>query len=86
MKRCPVCGNHGVKTIDSREKKGGTIVRRRRECLACHHRFTTYEGETENVIGVDPKVVAKLREFHETIGCVLDVLDALPETKKRGAA
>lgn len=45
--RCSKCGCQEDKVIDSRTSKEGTIIRRRRECLACGHRFTTYE-EIEN--------------------------------------
>ena len=41
--RCVRCGNHEDKVIDSRSSKDGSSVRRRRECLGCGHRFTTYE-------------------------------------------
>lgn len=41
--RCPKCGAPEDKVIDSREAKDGSSVRRRRECLTCNHRFTTYE-------------------------------------------
>lgn len=41
--RCPKCGTLEDKVIDSREAKDGSSVRRRRECLSCSHRFTTYE-------------------------------------------
>lgn len=40
---CPFCGHREDKVIDSRESKEGDSVRRRRECLACERRFTTYE-------------------------------------------
>ena len=40
---CPFCGHREDKVIDSRESKEGEIVRRRRECLGCTRRFTTYE-------------------------------------------
>jgi transcriptional repressor NrdR len=40
---CPFCASNHDKVIDSRESDGGKIIRRRRECLACHRRFTTYE-------------------------------------------
>lgn len=40
---CPFCGRQRDKVVDSRESKEGDVVRRRRECLACHRRFTTYE-------------------------------------------
>ncbi len=40
---CPFCGHLEDKVIDSREAREGTNIRRRRECLACQKRFTTYE-------------------------------------------
>jgi transcriptional repressor NrdR len=41
--RCTKCGWQEDKVIDSRTSKEGSTIRRRRECLACGHRFTTYE-------------------------------------------
>jgi transcriptional repressor NrdR len=41
--RCPYCAHQESKVIDSRESKKGLSIRRRRECLACARRFTTYE-------------------------------------------
>ena len=41
--RCPKCGCQEDKVIDSRASREGATIRRRRECLVCHHRFTTYE-------------------------------------------
>jgi transcriptional repressor NrdR len=41
--RCPKCGQLDDKVIDSRTSREGSTIRRRRECLACSHRFTTYE-------------------------------------------
>lgn len=40
---CPFCSHNGDKVIDSRESKEGSVTRRRRECLSCGRRFTTYE-------------------------------------------
>ncbi len=40
---CPYCGNDNDKVIDSRASDGGLVIRRRRECLGCAKRFTTYE-------------------------------------------
>jgi transcriptional repressor NrdR len=40
---CPFCGHREDKVIDSRESKEGDNIRRRRECLRCERRFTTYE-------------------------------------------
>lgn len=41
--RCPYCGNKQDGVIDSRISRNGSNVRRRRECLKCKRRFTTYE-------------------------------------------
>jgi len=41
--RCPFCANIDDKVIDSREGRVGDTIRRRRECLKCSRRFTTYE-------------------------------------------
>ena len=41
--KCPFCGYTESKVIDSRPAEGFTTIRRRRECLACQKRFTTYE-------------------------------------------
>ncbi len=40
---CPYCGLDDDKVIDSRASEGGLVTRRRRECMACGRRFTTYE-------------------------------------------
>jgi transcriptional repressor NrdR len=41
--RCPYCAEDDDKVVDSRANDDGTAIRRRRECLACGHRFTTFE-------------------------------------------
>ena len=41
--KCPFCSTLDSKVIDSRPANDGTSIRRRRECLSCHKRFTTYE-------------------------------------------
>ena len=40
---CPFCGHLEDKVVDSRESREGDAIRRRRQCLACERRFTTYE-------------------------------------------
>ena len=52
--KCPFCGFTDSKVIDSRPAEDGTTIRRRRECLECQKRFTTYE-----VIERMPLVVIK---------------------------
>ena len=41
--KCPYCGDQESKVVDSRRSDDGLSIRRRRECLACQKRFTTYE-------------------------------------------
>jgi transcriptional repressor NrdR len=43
MKKCPYCTHTEDKVIDSRSSKDGDVIRRRRECLKCEGRFTSYE-------------------------------------------
>lgn len=45
--RCPFCQDPENKVIDSRESHEGSVIRRRRECLQCKRRFTTYERVEE---------------------------------------
>ena len=41
--KCPFCGETDIKVVDSRDSETGEAIRRRRECLGCGKRFTTYE-------------------------------------------
>lgn len=52
--RCPFCGHDEDRVIDSRSTEEGTAIRRRRECLKCSGRFTSYER-----IEIHPLVVIK---------------------------
>lgn len=53
--RCPKCANVENKVIDSRMNTNGEVIRRRRECLSCTERFTTYERLERNQIFVVKK-------------------------------
>ena len=53
--KCPFCTNLDNKVIDSRLSKDGNVVRRRRECIECHRRFTTHERVEE----IMPVVIKK---------------------------
>src|SRR5947209_15505494 len=44
---CPFCGFREDRVIDSRESREGDVIRRRRQCLSCERRFTTYERSDE---------------------------------------
>ena len=52
--RCPSCSHFDSKVVDSRPSEDGSTIRRRRECLKCGRRFTTYER-----LGENPLVVIK---------------------------
>ena len=53
--RCPFCNHVEDKVVDSRLSKEGDVIRRRRECISCDRRFTTYE----RVEGTFPMVIKK---------------------------
>lgn len=59
--RCPSCEHEEDRVVDSRSSRGGRATRRRRECLGCGHRFTTYER-----IEDEPILVQKRRGGTET--------------------
>ncbi len=46
---CPFCSANDDKVVDSRAAEGGSAIRRRRQCLKCNRRFTTYEHIEDNV-------------------------------------
>lgn len=52
--RCPFCGHPESKVVDSRPSEDGAAIRRRRECLDCGYRFTTYER-----LGDNPLIITK---------------------------
>jgi transcriptional repressor NrdR len=60
--RCPKCGCQDDKVIDSRASREGATIRRRRECVGCNYRFTTYE-EVERAGLVVVKRDARREDF-----------------------
>ena len=59
--KSPFCGDQESKVVDSRHSDDGTSIRRRRECLNCQRRFTTYE-----VVESLPVIVVKRDGSHQT--------------------
>lgn len=53
--RCPFCTTDDTRVLDSRDSNEGAVIRRRRECVSCERRFTTYERVEE----LNPLVVKK---------------------------
>ena len=58
--KCPYCGEENTKVIDSRPAEENNAIRRRRQCLKCKKRFTTYE-KVENI----PLIVIKKNDIRE---------------------
>ena len=58
--KCPFCGDQESKVVDSRHSEDGASIRRRRECLACQRRFTTYE-----IVESLPIIVVKRDGSHQ---------------------
>ncbi len=86
--RCPSCAGVDDKVVDSRSSEDGAAIRRRRECLACGRRFTTYERIEEIAVVVvkrngtrEPfdraKVLAGLRSAAKNLPIEVSVLEAL---------
>ena len=59
--KCPFCGDIESKVVDSRRSEEGDSIRRRRECLACQRRFTTYE-----IVESLPIIVVKRDGTHQS--------------------
>jgi transcriptional repressor NrdR len=79
--RCPFCGSIESKVVDSRDSESSETIRRRRECLTCERRFTTYE-RVEEV----PLVVVK-RSGREEVFTRSKLLNGLLRAcEKRGIA
>lgn len=53
--RCPICANNDDKVIETRTTNDNTVLRRRRQCLSCGHRFTTYERIEDKPVTVIKK-------------------------------
>ena len=82
--RCPRCNQSATRVIDSRDLEAGSTIRRRRECEACAHRFTTYErpeGARLTVIKRD----GSRQEFDRTklLGGLMRALEKRPVTIAR---
>jgi transcriptional repressor NrdR len=89
--KCPFCSNPDDKVIDSRTNKEGNAIRRRRECLKCSKRFTSYE-RVEDIIPMvvkkdgrrEPfertKVIAGLKKACEKRPIGMDTLESITDT------
>ncbi len=62
---CPICNFEDTKVLESRLSDGGKSVRRRRSCVSCNHRFTTYEKEeifAFSIVKKDGRIEPYIRE------------------------
>ena len=89
--KCPYCGYSESKVIDSRPTDEGERIRRRRECLNCAKRFTTYEGIETVPVGVVKKdkyrnAIGQTKQFNacekllvplETLERIVDEIETL---------
>lgn len=79
--KCPYCGSTDGRVVDSRESKGGEVIRRRRECFACERRFTSYE-KVEDV----PIMVIKKDGTREIFNTNKIIQGILRSTEKRAVS
>jgi transcriptional repressor NrdR len=77
--KCPYCAHLGDKVVDSRESREGEVIRRRRECLGCGKRFTSYERIDEIPYMVIKKDGTRERfERQKLIGGLLKACEKRP--------
>lgn len=77
--RCPACGYEESKVVDSRPMSEGNSIRRRRECLSCQKRFTTFETiETIPIIVVKKSGVKEIFDAQKLLGGVLKATQKRP--------
>ena len=82
--KCPFCGHLGDKVVDSRESKEGEVIRRRRECLECARRFTSYERIDEIPYMVVKKDGSRERfDRQKLIGRLLKACEKRPSASRR---
>lgn len=81
---CPVCTSKETKVIDSRVGNDGMIIRRRRECIACHYRFSTLEVvELLDIIVVKNNGVREGYERRKLHSGILHSLTKRPYTEEQ---
>ncbi len=81
--KCPRCGADDDRVVDSRTSADGNVIRRRRECLACFMRFTTYERIEESPLRVIKKSGERVRFDRDRIlQGILRACEKLPVSMK----
>jgi len=82
--KCPYCSVNRDRVVDSRESREGATIRRRRECLACERRFTSYE-QIESIPYLAVKADGRREEFDHAklLGGLLKACEKRPIPMKR---
>ena len=82
--KCPICGYTESKVIDSRPSEEGSSIRRRRECLSCQNRFTTYEKiETLPLLVVKKDKTRELFDKNKLLSGIIKVCHKRPVTMEQ---
>ena len=82
--RCPWCGRPEDKVVDSRTAEAGTAIRRRRQCLSCERRFTTFERAEAAALTVVKRDGAKEPfDREKVIGGVVKAIKNRPVTREQ---
>ncbi len=80
--KCPFCGFENDKVVDSRESKEGESIRRRRECLKCEKRFTTYERIDERLLRACEKRPISMGKMEQIVNEVEQYVIDSPERER----
>ena len=82
--KCPICGYTESKVIDSRPSAEGSSIRRRRECLSCQNRFTTYEKiETLPLLVVKKDKTRELFDKNKLLSGIIKACHKRPVTMEQ---
>ena len=82
--KCPICGYTESKVIDSRPSEEGSSIRRRRECLSCQNRFTTYEKiETLPLLVVKKYKTRELFDKNKLLSVIIKACHKRPVTMEQ---
>ena len=82
--KCPVCGYTESKVIDSRPSEEGSSIRRRRECLSCQNRFTTYEKiETLPLLVIKKDKTRELFDRNKLLSGIIKACHKRPVTMEQ---
>lgn len=82
--KCPICGYTESKVIDSRPSEEGSSIRRRRECLSCQNRFTTYEKiETLPLLVIKKDKTRELFDKNKLLSGIIKACHKRPVTMEQ---